>query len=411
VAASVSGIDFIIGGHDHFLFEQPISVPNPGGKQTLIFQAGEFYKYIGKLTFTVTRGVVTVNDYRILSVDSSVPAELTVQGTVDYLKSEIVAQYGDVYHTIVGRATHDLDKHFDPVSPLRDTPIGNLVTDSFRKKTRTNVALTVNGLISEKIYAGPIVGADVFRSLSYGFDEATGLGFNLATFEIRGTELLKGLEICLAQIEYTDDFNLQVSGMKFRYNSKRPAGQRVIPGSIRIDEKPFKPHAKYTATVNSGIAYLLSSLGVQVENLRFLSDLEYLVVKDYIARLGRVNYQAEGRIRDRGVICNHKDLEEEEEIAEEQTVPETVFAPVLSQSYPNPFNPSTTISYTLPVNGIVMLKIYNSLGQEVVTLINGQSTAGTHEVVWDASKFASGVYFYRLQTASYTETKKMYLLK
>jgi len=83
----------------------------------------------------------------------------------------------------------------------------------------------------------------------------------------------------------------------------------------------------------------------------------------------------------------------------------------LSQNYPNPFNPSTNIRYEIPKNGFVKLIVYNSLGEEITTLVNEKQNPGTYEVAFDASKFPSGVYFYRLETESYFETKKMILIK
>jgi hypothetical protein len=83
----------------------------------------------------------------------------------------------------------------------------------------------------------------------------------------------------------------------------------------------------------------------------------------------------------------------------------------LAQNYPNPFNPTTTIEYTLPMTQQVTLKIFDLLGQEVATLVNGTENAGFKSVTWNASNAASGLYFYKLTTGSFSETKKMMLIK
>ena len=83
----------------------------------------------------------------------------------------------------------------------------------------------------------------------------------------------------------------------------------------------------------------------------------------------------------------------------------------LDQNYPNPFNPSTTISFSLPHESKVSLKVFNMLGQEVATLVNGNQTAGPHEVVFNAAGLSSGVYFYKLVSGDFTQVKKMSLLK
>ncbi|MHB8578234.1 MAG: T9SS type A sorting domain-containing protein [Ignavibacteriaceae bacterium] len=83
----------------------------------------------------------------------------------------------------------------------------------------------------------------------------------------------------------------------------------------------------------------------------------------------------------------------------------------LSQNYPNPFNPSTEIKYSIPKSGIVTLKVYNLLGQEVATLVNQEQQSGNYLVNFNADKLASGVYMYRIQSGDFSLTKKMMLLK
>ncbi|MDH4156463.1 MAG: T9SS type A sorting domain-containing protein [candidate division Zixibacteria bacterium] len=83
----------------------------------------------------------------------------------------------------------------------------------------------------------------------------------------------------------------------------------------------------------------------------------------------------------------------------------------LSSNYPNPFNPITSIEYSLPTTANVKLEIFNVLGQKVTTLVDGEQNAGHYSVSWDASNASTGIYFYRLSSAGFTETRKMILLK
>jgi hypothetical protein len=83
----------------------------------------------------------------------------------------------------------------------------------------------------------------------------------------------------------------------------------------------------------------------------------------------------------------------------------------LGQNYPNPFNPTTTIQFSLPSSSNVRISIYNSLGNLVCLLVNGHYAPGRYSTTWDASALPSGVYFYRLQTDTYTSTKRLLLLK
>jgi hypothetical protein len=83
----------------------------------------------------------------------------------------------------------------------------------------------------------------------------------------------------------------------------------------------------------------------------------------------------------------------------------------LAQNFPNPFNPSTTIRYALPERSHVTLKVYDALGQQVAILVNGEKPQGYHEVTFEARNLPTGVYFYRMQAGSYTETKKLLLAR
>jgi hypothetical protein len=84
---------------------------------------------------------------------------------------------------------------------------------------------------------------------------------------------------------------------------------------------------------------------------------------------------------------------------------------VLEQNYPNPFNPTTKINYELQITNEIDLSVYNVLGQKIATLVSKKQSAGSHQVEWDASGFASGVYYYVLKAGEFHQVRKMVLLK
>lgn len=83
----------------------------------------------------------------------------------------------------------------------------------------------------------------------------------------------------------------------------------------------------------------------------------------------------------------------------------------LFQNYPNPFNPKTEISYSVPITGFVAIKIYDSLGNEIETLVNDIKQAGSYKIEFDGSKIASGIYFYKMHAGSFSKTRKLLFLK
>ena len=83
----------------------------------------------------------------------------------------------------------------------------------------------------------------------------------------------------------------------------------------------------------------------------------------------------------------------------------------LYQNYPNPFNPVTNIKYSTPQSGYITLKVYNLLGEEVAVLFEGFRSAGNYNILFNGSDLPSGIYFYRLKSSSFVETKKLVLMK
>ncbi len=100
-----------------------------------------------------------------------------------------------------------------------------------------------------------------------------------------------------------------------------------------------------------------------------------------------------------------------ENLTAEQTKAVEVPTEYATANFPNPFNPTTTINYQLPENGFVTIKVYDMLGKEIATLVNGNRTAGYYNVTFDASRLTSGIYIYTINAGKFIQSKKMLLMK
>ena len=149
-------------------------------------------------------------------------------------------------------------------------------------------------------------------------------------------------------------------------------------------------------------------------------------VNDKIKRSKQIDIQKEERAKRNVFELRNATKEEKEnrriedlalttlDIRNESLIAEKVRISIqyrLEQNYPNPFNPVTKITYSIPMTQYTILKVYNVLGKEVKTLINEIKPAGFYEVEFDGSELASGIYFYKLESGNFIQTKRMVLLK
>jgi hypothetical protein len=155
--------------------------------------------------------------------------------------------------------------------------------------------------------------------------------------------------------------------------------------------------------------------GKDLECLRVKREYSWFQFKEfnYITREGVIVYVTDIPLNepDTGYVNGYRQLllaESFVNVEDENTIP-TKFS--LEQNYPNPFNPSTTISFSIPERSYVNLKVYDVLGNEVVTLVSAERDAGNHTVNFYASELPSGVYFYKMTSGNYSEIKKMMVLK
>jgi hypothetical protein len=227
--------------------------------------------------------------------------------------------------------------------------------------------------------------------------------------------------------EYADSFLTLVTG-DARTAPFTPTGSwfssRALVGEIHYDEYIPVEFTSFTASVLGNMVNLrwstateLNNSGFQVErkttgtdwaDVGFVNgngtttDSKFYSFVDRNLKPGSYSY----RLKQIDFDGSFKYYELPEAV--DVGLPETFN---LSQNYPNPFNPATVISWQIPVNNYVTLKVYDLLGREVATLVNGEKPAGSYQVEFDATQLPSGTYFYTLQAGEFTQTKKMVLLR
>ncbi len=408
LAANIPGINIIISAHDHLGTDQPVEVTDPLGGTTYIVQADAFYKCIGKMKIAVLASGMELIDYSLIDLDETIPEEPSVKTVVDGLITEIENTWGPVYSQQIGTATEFFEEVATDLAENgpHDTPIGNLVTDAYRWKTGTEIGIIVGGSTAQPIYEGPLVAADAFRDVGYGFNEVNGLGFRIVKFNLTGADLIAGLELGVSMAEYNDELFPQVSGMSYSYNLAKTSFSRIE--YAEVGGVPLDPQQIYSITANE---FLLSALSAMLpitiidpylyaDTSEFQVLSEYIIYKQTISPEYRGNVIAEVKENDGSIIPYEFSL---------------------AQNYPNPFNPATTIEYSIPESGLVSIKVYDIIGNEVVTLVSKTKTAGRYEVEFSAKggsasggnayTLPSGVYIYSLRVGNFAQTKKMILLK
>ena len=180
--------------------------------------------------------------------------------------------------------------------------------------------------------------------------------------------------------------------------------------------------ASFSASVNQGIVTLSWSTASETNNHGFeiqRSDANEFLTIGFVSGNGTTTEIHNYSFTDRYVIAGSynyrlKQVDYNGTSSYSEVINVDVTVPVqfeLSQNYPNPFNPSTTINFSIPQSSVVTLKVFNTLGQEVNTLINQNMESGVHSISFDASELNSGIYFYRLEAGQFSEVRKMTLIK
>jgi hypothetical protein len=183
-----------------------------------------------------------------------------------------------------------------------------------------------------------------------------------------------------------------------------PGGTTIAPNSYLIvwaDEDLTQSglHASFRLSASGENVILSYDNGIKIEEITFgaqTTDMGYARIPNgagaFVIQPPTFNLDNETAL----------DVDDESVLPKEFT---------LYQNYPNPFNPTTTISFQLPITSQVTLKIYDVLGNEVAILVNENKPAGSYEVMFDATRLSSGMYFYRIDIKNFSQVRKMILLK
>ncbi len=297
MAANISGIDLIISAHDHSS-KDITGYPNPSGRTTWVSQTDAFYTEMGKIQLLITDQSTLLLSARHISLDSKIEEEPTVKTEVDNLIAEVEQKFGPMFTKAVSYATDNFTEtsEYLPGDGPKETAVGNLVTDAFRKYTGTDIAIEPGGSTAQPLFRGPIVGDDLFRAVGYGFNKNNSLGYRLVTFTVTGESLAVALEKCAATIETNDEFFPQVSGMQYSYSPNAPAGKRIR--DIKVNDLPLDPAKRYSVTTNELAAALLTTmLGINVSDMTVFENMsEYQALLRYVSKEESISPAIEGRI-------------------------------------------------------------------------------------------------------------------
>ena len=181
-------------------------------------------------------------------------------------------------------------------------------------------------------------------------------------------------------------------------SSATEASLNINNGVVSLDANGFVAAVQMTLSHGAGFDIELTNKAM-VADYRTNGNSTTLII---VAPESDELFTASGDFNVEEIIVANEDSQLTVEMPTELT---------LSQAYPNPFNPSTSLSVYVPADGIVSLNVYNVMGQKVAILHSGNMTAGTHSVTWNASNMTSGMYFVRAESSNSVAVQKVMLMK
>ncbi len=249
LAAKVPGIDVIVSGHTHTRLDTPIVING-----TIIVQAWCYGQQAGVLDIAWNEGIVTLKDYKPVVVNSAIAGDKKIQAMIDAFKKQVDAKVlADLelsYDKVIAHTKWDL------TNTAEESPLGNLLADAIRWSVNAadsdpndpasivRVAVESNGVIRDDLIAGKtgrVTVGDLFRTIPLGIGVDDSMGYPLISFYLYGYELKRALEILTSVRPLkSDDYFLQISGLRFEYNPRRMVFDRVTGIKMGSEEEGFE---------------------------------------------------------------------------------------------------------------------------------------------------------------------------
>ncbi|MED4224609.1 bifunctional metallophosphatase/5'-nucleotidase [Neobacillus cucumis] len=253
LAKDVEGIDVIVGGHSHDKLDQPVIV-NAGEEPTVIVQANEYSKYLGTLDVEFDKkGKVVSSSGKLIDLDQKVNNAYVIPDdpeSAQILETKYKPSVVEMQQTVVGKTTVDLIGG-NPPARTGETNLGDLFTDGMLAKAKTInpdtvIAFQNGGGIRTSVSAGDITLAKVFEIMPFGN--------TLGIMKLTGAEIKEALEFSVKDAPSAFGGFLQVSGLKFTFDSRKPAGQRVQSIDVKEDGVHYtalEPNKTYVVATNT----------------------------------------------------------------------------------------------------------------------------------------------------------------